>query len=231
MFALATRAARAGARVLVTTTTRILDPSRLGEREGAGFGKLLVEPDPTSAEARKRIAGAGDRVLLASALDGDKLVGTAPEAADALAKYFDLSLVEADGSRGLSIKAPALSEPVIPGRATAVLGLIGLDALGAPMDGRTVHRPELFGALVGCAPGEAIRIEHFVALAASPSGLFKDAPRRAARIIVLNKAELRAAEIAEDCARALMASGAADAVVIGAFGAEARTSEPIGGAR
>jgi probable selenium-dependent hydroxylase accessory protein YqeC len=219
MFALARAAAEAGARVLVTTTTRILDPSRVSEREGAGFGRLLIEAEPMSEKARARIAAAGDRVVLAAGIEGDKLVGIAPDEVDALAPLFDLCLVEADGSRGLPIKAPSDREPVIPQSAAAVLGFVGLEALGAPMDGRAVHRPELFGPLVGCALGSAIRVEHVVALAFSPEGLFKGAPRGASRIVVLNKADLCPPEAAEECRRAILESGAADEVVIGAAGA------------
>jgi probable selenium-dependent hydroxylase accessory protein YqeC len=225
MFALARALAPSRRRILVTTTTRMLNPERASEREGRLFGILVVHPDPGSREALALLADAGARVVLASALseDGTKLSGVAPEAIAPLLSCFDLVLIEADGARGLSIKAPSEREPVIPSCATAVVGLIGLDALGKSLDDRVAHRPEILGPLVGCAPGEAISPEHLQRLAASPRGLFKGAPPTAKRIVLLNKAELCEPEIADGCARMLLASGATDAVALGALGAPGAT--------
>jgi probable selenium-dependent hydroxylase accessory protein YqeC len=225
LFALARLAADSGERVLATTTAHIRDPEAADEAAGKGFAPLVLEPSPISSVGLERLARSGSRSVLASGREGTKLVGISPEDADELARLFDLVLVEADGSRSLPIKAPAAHEPVVPSGTTAVIGLVGLDALGAPMDGRRVHRPELFGPLVGCAEGESISIAHIVALAASPKGLFKNAPASAARIVALNKADLCGEAEAAECARALRASGAADAVLIAAFGA--RSGAPV----
>ena len=100
---------------------------------------------------------------------------------------WPLILVEADGSKRLPVKAPAAYEPVVPGRTDLVVGVVGLDALGWPMDERTVHRPERFAAVTGCAPGTPIAWDHVVALARHPDGLFKGAPGR--RVVLLNKVD------------------------------------------
>ncbi len=42
-------------------------------------------------------------------------------------------LVEADGARGRSLKAPAAHEPAIPSFANQVVVLCAIDAVGAPM--------------------------------------------------------------------------------------------------
>ena len=99
-------------------------------------------------------------------------------------------LVEADGSRMLPVKAPAPHEPAMPASATIVLGLIGLDCLGRPMDGSTVHRPELFCALTGCDPGQPIAAYHLHALAEDHLGLFRSAPQGSLRILVFNKVDM-----------------------------------------
>lgn len=220
IFALAASLAAGGSRVLVTTTTRMLNPDSGSEREGKGFGTVLELDNPLSLRNLDRLRRAGPCVVLGS-IGGKKgkLVGIDPEALLPIASIFDFVLVEADGARGLSIKAPASHEPVIPGVCALVVGIVALDALGAPMNGRVVHRPEILGPLVGCAPGEPISILHVARLASSPLGLFKGAPRGASRIVLLNKADAVAPELAADCAAALLASGAADAVVIGALGA------------
>jgi probable selenium-dependent hydroxylase accessory protein YqeC len=224
MFALARRRAVRGTSVLVSTTTRILDPEAASEREGKAFGHVLRLADPASPESLERIRAAGSLIVLGSPGDapdgpGDspKLLGVYPDCLEALARIFDLVLVEADGSRGLPIKAPAAHEPVVPSSATVVIGVIGLDALGAPLDGRVAHRPELLGPLVGCAAGEPIEVEHIVGLAASSQGLFKGSPAGAARIVLLNKADLVSAAKAEACASALRAACVADAVLVGSL--------------
>jgi probable selenium-dependent hydroxylase accessory protein YqeC len=128
--------------------------------------------------------------VVASALDPatGRLAGIHPARARSLVPAGGYLLVEADGSRRLPVKAPAPWEPVVPPGADPVIGLVGLDALGAPMDERTVHRPALFQSLTGCAPGEAIALDHLRALAREPDGLFKGAPAR--KVLILNKADL-----------------------------------------
>lgn len=116
-----------------------------------------------------------------------KLAGVHPSRVDELRAAWPVVLVEADGSKGLPLKAPAPWEPVVPDRTDLVVGVVGLDALGWPMDERTVHRPELFAAVTGCPPGGPIGWDHLVALARHPEGLFKGAVGR--RAILLNKAD------------------------------------------
>jgi probable selenium-dependent hydroxylase accessory protein YqeC len=227
LFALARSFASSGTRILVTTTTRILHPDAASAREGKGFGRVLMLPDPSSPASVELLRSGGPRVVLGSGSDEDrKLFGIDPESVPALALLFDVVLVEADVARGLSIKAPSDSEPVIPSHCSAVVGLIGLDALGAAMEGRIVYKPELFGPLVSCAPGEAISLEHLVRLVSSPRGIFKGTPSGACRIVLLNKADTVSSVLANECASALIAAKATDAVVVGAFGESA-----TGGAR
>lgn len=222
LFALARLYAGRGLSVVVTATTRILDPRLASEREGRGFGNLILEQLPGSGESLSRIRGAGPAVVLGSRVEGEKLYGIDPDAAAALAELFDIVLVEADGAAGRPIKAPAAHEPVVPPATRAAIGVIGLDAPGRPMDGRMVHRPEIFGPLVGCAPGEAITATHLARLVASPQGLFKGVPAGASRIALLNKADAAARELARSCAEAVASCGGADAVVVGALGVPSR---------
>jgi probable selenium-dependent hydroxylase accessory protein YqeC len=99
-------------------------------------------------------------------------------------------LVEADGSRGLPIKAPGPSEPVMPPGADIVIGVIGLDSLGAPIDEEHVFRPEILAERVGLAAGSPIDAAAAGRLAAHPQGLFRGAPEGARKFVVLNKFDL-----------------------------------------
>ncbi len=184
-------------RTIATTTTMIRDPR---QEAGRRFDEVLIDPrfgEPTVPAKRmsERVAlgrmprrGAGPLVVASGALpESGKLRGVHPSHIELLRGLCELLLVEADGARGLSVKAPSPSEPVIPDCADTVVGLIGLDCLGSPMDARMVHRPELFGALTGCAEGEPIGAIHLARLIRAPSGLFKGCPPGARRVVLLNK--------------------------------------------
>ena len=60
----------------------------------------------------------------------------------------DYVLCEADGSRGLPLKAHAAHEPVIPPESTAVLAVLGLDGVGQPIK-KAAHRPALYAERLG----------------------------------------------------------------------------------
>lgn len=204
MFALAAHAAAQGERVLCATTTRIRPPEA-----GQCAALLLREafPDDAAFMAAVAVACLPGRVVVAAdrELPGEhKLAGLPPELMDALADALPGAriLVEADGAAGRPLKAPAPHEPVIPACTDAVLGLMGLDSLGEPLNGGLVHRPERLAALAGCRLNDRVTPAVLARLATHPEGLFRHAPPRAARLAVCTKAELGPAllDAAEDAA-------------------------------
>ena len=187
LFALATASRARGLRVAVTTTTHIRDP-RL--ELGRDFDHIVLV-DESGSRALQHIRTPGITVVAATVLESEgRLSGIEAPQIEDLRRQFDLVLVEADGSRGLPVKAPAAHEPVLPLHTSLLIGVIGLDCLGKPMDAATVHRPEMFGPLSGCAPGEIILAGHLVSLCQANEGLFKGCPPQTARILLLNKADL-----------------------------------------
>ncbi len=62
----------------------------------------------------------------------------------------DYVLVEADGSRGLPLKAHAAHEPVIPSSADNVILVVGADGFGGAV-ASVCHRPSLWAQLAGVA--------------------------------------------------------------------------------
>jgi probable selenium-dependent hydroxylase accessory protein YqeC len=177
-----------GRPVLATTTTHLVDP----REEGGVFARVLLRPDlerpatPGSAEVPEPLPGV--TLLVSRPADAPgKLKGIDPSHVARLRRTWPVVLVEADGSNRLPVKAPASWEPVVPDGTDLVIGVVGLDALGWAMDGKTVHRPELFSAVTRCAPGAPISWDHFVALSRHPEGLFKGAMGR--RVVLLNKVD------------------------------------------
>lgn len=81
----------------------------------------------------------------------DGKIGPLPKAQyDALSQQADVTLVEADGSRGLPLKMPAQWEPVLPAKTDLVLVLLGLSGLGRPLQA-VCHRWELAAQALECA--------------------------------------------------------------------------------
>lgn len=83
-------------------------------------------------------------------------IGPLPEAAYLhLSQLAQITLVEADGSRGLPLKMPAYWEPVLPEKTDLVLVLLGLSALGQPLE-QVCHRWERAIPCLGCERGELV---------------------------------------------------------------------------
>jgi probable selenium-dependent hydroxylase accessory protein YqeC len=151
VYRLAAEARAAGMTVLVTTTTH------MGTLAEATTGPVLVEADAAIEDDLVRALAAEGRVtVLGRRVRADKLEGLAPERVDALVARADVTLIEADGARGRSLKAPAAHEPVIPSSTTIVVVVAALDAVGRPLDADTVHRLDLVCALTGAAEGAPI---------------------------------------------------------------------------
>lgn len=141
MYVLAGELAKYGA-VLCCTTTHIRPPAHMPV--------LLC---PTEGELAGALAAHRCVCTGIPAAEGKLTAPAVPMAR--LAELADFVLVEADGSRGLPLKAHLLHEPVIPPEASQVILLAGASGLGRPVR-ETVHRPERFCALSGLSPDDPV---------------------------------------------------------------------------
>lgn len=184
MFALAQALKSLHKRILVTTTTNIFYP----EKHECDAVIVNDEPDPGIFHV---VTDGTITVLGSGIVNRGKLAGVSKAFIDKLHKenLFDCILVECDGSKNRPIKAAAHYEPVVPASTTKTIGVIGLDAVGKPIDEEYVHRPELFCAAVNRCMGEMIDPETVVNLIVSPQGLFKGVPAGCAKYVLLNKAD------------------------------------------
>lgn len=185
LYALGAAFARAGSRVLLTTTTRILRPLE-GQTElftEYEDPERIILPDRPCVMTAARPNTGGNP---------DHLRGYGENEVDALLARgaADWILVEADGSAGRPLKAPSEKEPVIPGATRAVIGVLGLSGLGRHFTDTWVFRPGHFAALSGLSPGAVITPEGVARVVCHPEGLFKKAPPDAARLLFLNQADV-----------------------------------------
>jgi molybdenum cofactor cytidylyltransferase len=98
-------------------------------------------------------------------------------------------LIEADGSRQKSLKAPASHEPPIPEFTDTVIVIAGLTALGKPLTDEFVHRPERFSQLSGLQIGQPISPDALIRVLIHPHGGLKNIPANAHRVVFLNQAD------------------------------------------
>ena len=131
--------------VLCTTTTHIRPPTHLPLLTTASLSTLAT------ALQRHRC------LCIGTPAANNKL--TAPSIPmHLLPALADYVLVEADGSRGLPLKAHLPYEPVIPPETTQTILLAGASGLLCPVQ-NAVHRSERFCALAGITPQTAVTVQ------------------------------------------------------------------------
>jgi probable selenium-dependent hydroxylase accessory protein YqeC len=208
MFAAAHALAAEGRSVLTTTSTRILYP------EPAQSDCVVLGSHAASLVERLRSEFATRRHVTAVAPDpeGGRKVGGLPVVVlDALvdARIAEHMLVEADGAAGRSLKVHADHEPVVSPRADLVIGVIGADCLGAPLDDAHVHRSALLRERVGRPAGALVTAEDVAGIVLRPDGWLARVARECEVVAFVNQAATpQAVAQARRLADALRASDA-----------------------
>lgn len=132
--------------VALTTTTHVMPFAGVTTLDGSDAGAVAATLERERVVCVGAPAGEKDRAagkLSAGALDPA-----------ALAQLADHVLVEADGSRGLPLKAHAPWEPVVPKVSSQAILVVGASGFGRPVR-EVAHRVERFCELAGCAPQDA----------------------------------------------------------------------------
>ena len=120
-------------RVIITTSTHIRRPE---------WYETLLDADEAAVSAALRRSSV---VCVGEEAEDGKL--RAPRLSiETLARLADFVLVEADGSKGLPLKAHAAHEPVIPPCAQRVVAVVGIDGIGKPI-GAACHRSARYAQL------------------------------------------------------------------------------------
>lgn len=167
---------RAGEKVIVTTTTHIMDE-----------GEEYFLPDP-SVEKIKKYLKKFHQVWAGRPAPGGKLKGLEEPTFREILTWEVPVLIEADGAKRMPLKVPAEHEPVIPEQTTHVLSVYGLDAVGKPYK-EVCFRSELVGPLLRKNGTDTVTAEDIAFLAASESGGRKRCAESAVYTVILNKAD------------------------------------------
>lgn len=177
IFYLAKELAQEGRTVLITTTTHMAyDPSYplIQETDLQNVKKVLEKEKICIAALREESSG--------------KISSLPAKQLEKLMEVADVVLIEADGSRNLPLKVPAQWEPVIPGKVQMILGVMGLDSLGQPIE-QCCHRIPLVTEFLKKKKEEKIEEEDLVKIACSHVGLQKGREKREFAVI-LNKMDV-----------------------------------------
>lgn len=214
-------------RVVVTTTTRIF----AAQIKLAPSYVTFDPPHQSLADIQAELQAACDQhgqVLLIGQANSSsgKAFGVAPGVIDALAAAggFDVILIEADGSRMRPFKAPAEHEPQIPASTTIVVPVVGIDALGRPLDDDHVHRATLVSQLSQTPPGQPVTLETVAKVLTHPHGGLKNVPPSARVKPLLNKVENQEQLVpAQALADHLLSAQRIESVILGAVGRPGET--------
>ena len=127
--------------VILTTTTKIWEPG-----PSPDFASMVSSGFIPLREWIVRNLSTHPCLLIArSRLPTGKWKGLPAEWIEEIMKIPAVSciLLEADGAKGHSLKAPREGEPVVPLNTTLLVPVVGIDALGCPLDEDHVFRSKL----------------------------------------------------------------------------------------
>ena len=192
MYELAAAWAACGRKVLVLTSTHILQPA------DGSFAADAVAVQDLWQQGRYAVIGTPE-------LSTGKLTAPPQDLYEALQLQADVILCEADGSRHHPCKAPAEHEPVLLPDSDIVLAVAGMDALGRPL-AQACQRPQTAAELLGCSAEKIIDAQMLASLLLSEQGARKNVGARA-YYIVLNKCDLLKATQQEEIRRLLVSAG------------------------
>jgi probable selenium-dependent hydroxylase accessory protein YqeC len=188
MFALAWELASGGGCVITTTTTKIFEPLP------SQTPLLLVEADEEKmTESLVQNMDKYSHITLArERLPSGKLAGISPELVDGLAGVDRVScvIVEADGAKHRSLKAPGPAEPVVPSSTSLLIPVVGVDAVGCRLTEENVFRPRIVSELTGLPLGEVVSTEAIAFLITHHRGIIKGSPDGARIVPFINKVDL-----------------------------------------
>lgn len=187
MFALAQALLANGQRVITTTTTRIYPPTA----EQSPRLVLLNDLHDPVAVVREALAASGHVTVARQRDSGNKIGAMLPDLVDALAaaKIADAIIVEADGAAGRPIKAAREGEPVFPRSSTQCVIVVGVEAIGAPLDEDHVFRSALASEILGIPIGTRLTAQAAADLVLGERGLASRAAEDCSISMFVNKVE------------------------------------------
>lgn len=171
-----------GMSVLLTTTTKIQNPKIFDF--GVDYAFMSEEEVLVHSPAKGESVFYAERHIM----DPKKMTAPRMEVLDVLIDRYDVVIIEADGSRQLPLKYHTQRDPVISGRTSATLAVMGASAYGQCID----------NVCFGFDSTKTVDTAFLNFLIADGQGLLKGAAGRTA--VLVNQADLIRIPLSElDC--------------------------------
>lgn len=188
MFRLAGELFLQGKKVITTTTTKILEPTK----DETPHLFVSGEEGKVRDFVSRRLDEYGHITLAGERLGSGKLKGLSSGFLNNLWNSYEIDaiIIEADGAAGRPVKAPKEGEPVIPSGTTLVMALLGVDGVGIALTDENVFQAERISKITGIPAGGKMTEEGMALLMTHPEGLFKSAPDSSRLTAFLNKVDI-----------------------------------------
>lgn len=170
-------------KVLVTTTTHIYVPDNnlydkiimLTHFENENYNNIL--------QNNKN----GVYVIGSHIVNNSKIKGLTFDMLDKITPYFDVVIIEGDGSKEKSLKGWNDNEPVIYPKTTKTIGIVDISSIGIDINEENIHRVDKFLDIINDYSNNKVNIEHLEKLILNENGLFKF--YKGEKILFINKVE------------------------------------------
>lgn len=207
MYALAEEYNNRGFKTLVTTTTHILSPE----------SDIIAQTEPEI----RRLWERGQIAVAGRAAPEGKLAMLEEKQLRHYCSLADAVLIEADGAKRMPCKVPREHEPVILQDSDIVIGVMGLDSAGQPLE-KACFRAKEAAALLGVSVHHVLSEEDMAEILSSACGTKKGVGDRA-YYVALNKCDddLRR-ESGRKILQSLMQHGIGNAVLT-SFASDSKT--------
>ena len=151
--------------------------------------EVHLYPEFQDEENREQLLANNPLYIMGEKESEIKFLGVNAAMLATLFRASDLTLFECDSARKKPIKAHQPYDPMIPHFATHAVIVVGADAVGAKIDGKRVHRPELFRELWDVNADFKLTPAFIAKVLTSQYGYLQKVPPDVEVIYLVNKAD------------------------------------------
>lgn len=190
MYDIAKKLKKLNKKVLITTTTKIYIPKKnIVDKFLVGS----VDIFDTYSPPKSSITVSGKGIIMEV-----KYIGYTKEEIKYIydINKFDYIIIEGDGAKMKSLKAPRNFEPVVPKNTNILLGVIGMDVLNKKINKKNIFGLEEFLEITDKIINQKIDKESIIKLIENKNGLFKFKGNE--NYLILNKVNQRNLKIANE---------------------------------
>lgn len=175
-------------RVLVTTTTNIYVPDEKLYDEMIMLSEMKYDNYKNIIENSKNgVYVIGNYIENKLGENKPKIKGLNSKILDEISPYFDIVLIEGDGSKEKPLKGWRDDEPVVYDKSTKIIGVVDISSIGLKINENNIHRLDKFLNIINDNKSQKVKLEHLKNIVLNKNGIFKDS--KGEQILFINKVE------------------------------------------